>query len=107
MEQESKAQQNCFAGIGVISSTAILLVLVSLIDGWIFVRLWRWFILPTFQLPALTIWPAVGICIVVRYLTRGRGPVDKDEPVWKTIVNSVAYSVMVFLLGALIHWLAR
>ena len=57
-------------------AAAFLLWLVFLVPsylyiGFVFSRLWAWFIVPVFNLPALTVMQAVGINIVVGLLTSG------------------------------------
>ena len=41
----------------------------SAISGWALVRLWNWFILPFFDVPTLSIAHAVGISLIVSFLT--------------------------------------
>ena len=53
---------------------AFLLWLVFLIpsylySGFVFSRLWAWFIVPIFSLPQLTVMQAVGVNVVVAFLT--------------------------------------
>lgn len=57
----------CF-GIGI--AFILLLVLSAIINGFVLSILWSWFIVPLFGLPTLTIPQAIGISMIVSYLTR-------------------------------------
>ncbi len=50
----------------------------SIWSGYVLTILWHWFVVPTFQLPELTIFPAIGIAMVVSYLTY-QSPPDVEE----------------------------
>lgn len=47
----------------------ILLLLSSLINGWALSILWAWFIVPVFSIPALSLGQAIGVAMVVSFLT--------------------------------------
>lgn len=40
-----------------------------LINGWALAVLWRWFLLPAFDLPALSIGYAIGLSVIASLLT--------------------------------------
>lgn len=39
------------------------------LNGWTLTLLWRWFVVPVFPVPPLTISAAIGISLVMAYLT--------------------------------------
>ena len=49
-------------------STAINIFLASISYGFVLTKLWVWFIIPIFHIPALTIVPAMGIILTVSLL---------------------------------------
>lgn len=56
--------------IGAIVTTSILIP-TYLLEGWVLVHLWTWFITSSFHnAPALTLAPAIGIIIIVNFLTQ-------------------------------------
>ncbi len=57
------------AVLGGIVGTVALLVVNSVFNGYVLNVLWGWFMVPVFHLPQLSIVPAIGIAIVVGYLT--------------------------------------
>ncbi len=48
---------------------AVLLVFSTLWKAFVVTKLWTWFIVPTFGLPALSIPVAIGVAMVVTFLT--------------------------------------
>lgn len=58
--------------------SAILIAGVIVANGWALATLWGWFIVPTFGLPSLSIPVAIGICLIVGFLTHQ--PVQSSKP---------------------------
>lgn len=87
----------------------VLLFPLLLFDAWALVKLWRWFVVPIFQLQELSILTALGLIIIQRFVfaTYSR---DKDGP-QKLVVQIGAKTVasLVFLGEAwLLHlWMVR
>jgi len=60
---------------------ASLIALISIpfayvVNGWALATLWGWFIVPTFDVPTLSIPVAIGLAIVVGYLTKATPNLD-------------------------------
>lgn len=82
-------------------------IIGMLINGWTLTILWEWFIVP-FGLPQLSLVQAVGIAMVVGYLTYHyqEEPKDKAEPmerVGRSLGFTVARPIFVLGFGWLIH----
>jgi hypothetical protein len=45
------------------------LILATFMNGWVLSLLWKWFIVPIFKLPMLTVIQAIGIFMTVNFLT--------------------------------------
>ncbi len=56
--------------IGYIATTIILLALTVTYSGYALSVLWGWFIVPIFSLPVLSIPAAIGLALIVNYLTQ-------------------------------------
>ena len=67
-----------FAALGIAVSFILALVLGSIFNGYALSVLWGWFVVPVFHLPVLTVVPAIGIAMVVGYLTHQTEP-DVEE----------------------------
>ena len=55
--------------IGYFTVSILTIIYSTILNGWTFAKLWSWFIVSTFHLPTLSIAAAIGISIVVTYLT--------------------------------------
>lgn len=67
---------------GIIAFFVGLVVVLSILRGWVLSILWGWFMVPILGLPALSIPQAIGIAVVVGLLTHQShsSPEDKNEP---------------------------
>lgn len=66
------------AVLGGIVGVVTLMVVGAVLNGYALSVLWGWFVVPTFGAPPLLIVPAIGISLVVSYLTH-QMPNSKDE----------------------------
>ena len=48
-----------------------LSILSMVVKGFVFMYMWRWFVVPTFQLPTLSLPNAVGLCEIFDLLAMG------------------------------------
>lgn len=70
----------------------ITLVAGPIFNGYALSILWAWFIIPTFSAPSLSIPAAIGISLVVAYLTKQEQPSDparRDWTMWQTLACAV------------------
>jgi hypothetical protein len=59
-----------FFGIVVVMALlAVFIAFSSMYNGWVLMKLWEWFIIPVFHLPMLTLPAAMGLSLVVHFLT--------------------------------------
>jgi len=72
------------------------------LDAYVLTVLWSWFIVTTFHLPELTIYAAMGVALVVNYLTKQSdlAPKEIEDKVFKEHV----FGFIKPLLGLLIGW---
>ncbi len=67
------------AVLGALVGVPLLLALSSIFNGYALKVLWGWFIVPIFHLPQLTIPSAIGIALVVGYLTKQTNDCKKEK----------------------------
>lgn len=65
-------KENAFEVFFIVIFAVAIGIFVVMLDlyftGYVFINLWDWFIIPIFNLPKLSIYTAIGISIVVRFL---------------------------------------
>jgi hypothetical protein len=55
--------------IGQITLALLSMFITTSLNGWALSKLWAWFIIPVFAAPALSIPYAIGLSLIVGYLT--------------------------------------
>ena len=92
---------------GGLFSAIILMVLSAIFSGYALSVLWSWFIVPTFGLPAISIPVAIGISIIVGYMSRSVTEKDEDESfgdiMTKGIITAITKPAMALLIGYVVH----
>jgi hypothetical protein len=72
-----------------------------IVQGWILAIMWKWFVIPTFHLPALSIPAAMGLTLIVAMLWNPKFGDEKD--IVNQIWVSYAIPVVCLIFGWLIH----
>lgn len=86
-----------------------LIVISSICNGYALSVLWGWFIVPIFHLPQLSIPTAIGIALVIGYLTKQETHDSKDddrsfgEIMTRATVLSILKPAIALLFGWIVH----
>lgn len=96
--------------IGCIVATIVLWAYAALLNGWAIQKLWAWFIVTTFGAPALSIPAAIGLGLLVSYLTqevKSEKPKEKYlETLSKGLVLSTVKPLVCVGVGSVVRlWL--
>lgn len=79
------------------------MVLSMIYTGFVFTKLWVWFVIPVFGLPVLTIAQAIGLTIVTRMATIIQ--IVKDEKEWyEDLILLILYPTFALLLGWIVQF---
>lgn len=91
--------------IGLITVFVVTAVLSVLWNGYALSVLWRWFVVPVFGVPALSVSYAIGISIVMGYLTHQYQSTASDGKTWqKQFSDSLAYCLAKPAISLLFGW---
>lgn len=83
----------------------ILLLLITIINGYTLMVLWGWFVAPVFKIQELTILQAIGLCLIILHLrAKGSTAEKKDKKasikgLTKSFGSSVIYAGVALLSG--------
>lgn len=77
----------------------VLLAASAIWRGFVLSLLWAWFIVPLFGLPALSIPYAIGLSIVVGFLSHQAGKVDDDQNWGSAVTVAALYPALALLAG--------
>ena len=95
-----------FSGIFVVG---LLLFLSSIFNGYVLSVLWGWFVVPTFGVPKLSVTAAIGIALVVSYITDRKDSNEKEdkrpfgEILREGLTEAIAKSLFVLFFGWIVH----
>lgn len=70
---------------------------ITVWQGFVLTKLWAWFIVPVFALPALGLIPAIGLALVISLLTTHIPATNEDVRLERLLVHQL---VMGFVLPA-------
>lgn len=90
--------------------TLVSITFVStILNGYVMSVLWDWFVVPTFNLPHLSIVQAIGIVMIIDYLKNESDDAKKDWSFGRRLVDQIASDVVrlpIYLLfGYVVHLL--
>ena len=81
--------------------TPFIVIPHALLDGWVLQKLWGWFIVPVFGLPALSLAAAIGIGMTASYITHHSQVRPKETQEGKAAVASMLWELFFRPLVAL------
>ena len=103
-----------FGGILFLSLIAAIVFGGAVLSGWILTILWGWFAVETFHLPALTIAQALGISLIVRFLTLNpnikdimEGMEEDSEERTKKAATGVGVAIGFPLMALAVGWIVH
>lgn len=94
--------------IGVVATYIVVLIVSAVWGGYVLTVLWGWFIVPVFELPALTIPHAIGLAMVVTYLTyQADFKTEETRSEMKQFATACAYVFIKPAIALGIGWIVQ
>ncbi|QQG45560.1 MAG: hypothetical protein HYW89_01360 [Candidatus Sungiibacteriota bacterium] len=81
---------------------ALNAIVAYLLSGVALKLLWGWFMVPTLGLPVISLVQAIGVGIVISFLTQQHIPRDKDEAK-ELLIYEVIKPVLAIAVGWVVH----
>lgn len=87
---------------------AVLVIIFScVVGGFVFKTLWLWFIVPTFNVPVLSIAQAMGIMSILNYTKPKVKDNDKERTATdvfiRGLIEVVLYAIVALMFGWVVH----
>jgi hypothetical protein len=93
--------------LGYITAFVLSMVVSSLLHGWVLTIMWGWFMVPVFHLPRLSLVPAIGIGLTIRFLiyhSTVSDPDDKGKSFGHQLGKATGLAIFVPLLILVEGW---
>lgn len=89
----------------VLGMVFLTVAVLAIWRGIVLSTIWGWFMVPVFGLPALTITPAIGVALVVSFLTYQYSASDaaQDTNNYNTAMAGLLYPLVVLIIGFFVH----
>ena len=85
----------------------VVLIFGTALNGWALSVLWGWFIVPTFGASKLEIAPAIGLAMVVSFLTAKFQMQDEGGDAKRRLVTHSVFVIIHPLLALAIGWIVQ
>ena len=86
--------------------TVVLAMIISpIINGFVFMKLWIWFIVPIFKAQPLRLIEAIGVLCLISFIgTKMDNEANKDE-FWKDFTKKIVFVVLLAGFALLYGWI--
>lgn len=80
-------------------SVIVLVVISSILRGYVLSVMWGWFVVPTFGLPPLNIPIAIGLALIIAFTTHQVSLKKEEQDFGSQIGNSLIYPILLLGIG--------
>ena len=87
----------------IILGTMVYTVFIYALNGWVLVKMWAWFMVPWFGARPVSITEAIGLSMIVGYLTYRPDLATKENGKLAAFVGPVAHCFIVLGIAYVIH----
>lgn len=95
----SKSDDGALAVFGCFGLIAAFPIM-AMLNGYALAVLWGWFVVPVFRLTALSVVQAIGIAMVVSYLTQSSSSaIDKSDSWWEPFAKMAMKPLFALAFG--------
>lgn len=107
--QDESLSEKFYAMVGALVSLPAIIILTIIIpivwEGYVIVKLWGWFVVPQFDLPAIHLATAVGISCLMSLLATQYMSNEETETNKHPVLKATAYVYLKPALVLLFGWL--
>ena len=83
-----------------------LIVVGSIMNGWVLSVMWGWFVVPLFGVPVLKVAPAIGVALVAKMLThQSSSKSNEKKDTSETVGELIAAAFLSPMVTLLIGWI--
>jgi hypothetical protein len=83
-----------------------LIIPLAAWNAWVAIVLWRWFVVPTFGIPAPGLWTMAGLFVFASMFKARASDLEDDDDIWvKSLFVGAIAPLVALMLGAGFHLL--
>ena len=90
---------------GKFMAIVLSIIVGPIIKGFVFSKLWLWFLAPTFQIQPLRVIEAIGIMLLLRFLTFKPNRKAKEGDFWEVYATYVVSTILISGSALLFGWI--
>ena len=92
----------------VVVMAPVVILVGAILKGFVLSVMWSWFMVPTFSLPEISTVQAIGIALVISYLTHQRVDCEKpkreySELIAGAVIDAILTPLFVLFIGWFVH----
>ena len=86
--------------------TLVILIstVMTILGGFVFAKLWRWFIVPTFDFNELRLIEAIGVMFVIGFVRAKKSKDSKDEDFWDDFGKLLSFNISLLITSLFFGW---
>ena len=96
---------NNMEAFGKFMTVVLALIITPIITGFGFVKLWAWFIVPTFNMHTLRIVEAIGLMMIIGFVRAKQNNKDEDEDAWQRFIKTILFTVIMSAIVLFFGWI--
>lgn len=88
--------------------TIVLAMIISpIVNGFVIMKLWTWFVVPTFEASPLRVVEAIGLMFLVNYLKAKRDKEADKDKFWEQFATNIIYLILMAGFALLSGWIVQ
>lgn len=88
--------------------TVLLAMIISpIINGFVIMKLWAWFIVPTFDMNPLRVVEAIGLMFLVNYIRMKRDKEAEKDKFWEQLLANMGFLILMAGFALLSGWIVQ
>ena len=85
----------------------LAMIFAPIINAFVFVKLWAWFIVPTFHQNPLRLVEAIGIMFLINFIKTKRSKDSDNEDFWKEFGKNIGFIILTAAFALLSGWIVK
>ena len=95
---------------GKFMTIVLAMIISSIINGFVIMKLWAWFVVPTFEANPLRLVEAIGIMYLIKFIKMKRDKTNNEnfwENFWEEFIANVVFVLLMAGFFLLSGWIVQ